>query len=109
MSPFAQYIQEREGKSIIEDEFGFATYFYVENHCYIEDVFVLKEHRKGHHASRYAAIIAAEAKLKGYNKLLGSVAVKAHNSTYSTMALITNGFKIISCEPNTIYFEKMID
>lgn len=107
-SNYARYIREREGKHIVEDEYGFATYVYLNEHCYIEDIFVRREFRTQGHASRYADQIAAEAKEKGFTKLLGSVCPNAKGADASLRVLQAYGFRLISSDKNLIYLEKEI-
>ena len=107
-SNYAQYIREREGKSIIEDAHGFATYLYTKEHCYIEDIFVVVGERQNGHAARYADQIAEEARLKGFKKLLGSVCPSAQGSDISLKVLQAYGFKLLSSDKNIIYMEKDI-
>lgn len=107
-SLYGQYIAEREGKHIIENEFGFATYFFTGEFCYIEEIFVLEPHRKSGIAAKYADEIAKEAKSVGVNKLLGSVSPKAPSSTQSLKVLLAYGFQLLSSEQNLIYLAKEI-
>lgn len=107
-SNYARYIREREGKHIVEDDYGFATYIYLDEHCYIEDIFVRKEFRTQGHASRYADQIAEEAKQKGFKKLLGSVCPQAMGADQSLKVLQAYGFKLLSSDKNLIYLEKEI-
>ena len=94
LSNFGRYIYEREGKQIIEDEHGFATFLPCGEFMYIEDIYVVPEQRKNGVASRYADEIAKHALQKGYKKLLGSVKVSANGSTNSIKVLLAYGFKL---------------
>ncbi len=107
-SNYAKYIREREGKHIVEDEFGFATYMYTQEHCYIEDIFVVAGERKNGHAARYADQIEKLALEAGFTKLLGSVCPSANGSDVSLKVLQAYGFKLLSSDKNVIYLEKII-
>lgn len=107
-SLFAQYIKERTKKEILESDIGFATYEFLQDGVYIEDIFVLPEHRQEGSASRLADIIAGIAKSKGFHKLYGTVAPQAKTSTDSLKVLLAYGFKLTKCEPNLIVMEKEI-
>lgn len=107
-SNFAQYIKERAGKSIVESEKGFATYFYQDEFVYIEDIFVNAEHRKSGVATEFADRIAEEAKNLGYAKMLGSVCPSANGSTASLKVLLAYGFKLFKSLDNVIYLSKEI-
>ena len=108
MSLFGSYIKEIHDKNIIEDEYGFATYFTAFNneYMYIEDIYVVPEKRKDGCASKYADKIAEIAKEKGIKKLLGSVNLSIKNPTASTKVLLAYGFKILEADSTIIYFYK---
>lgn len=110
MSLYGDYIQERLGKKIIEDEFGFATYYtaYNNEYMYIEDLYVKPECRKQAKASSYADQIAEIAREKGIKKLLGSVNLLSNNPDASLKTLYGYGFKLKECVDQLIYLEKEI-
>ncbi len=108
MSLYADYIKEREGKHIIEDEDGFATYLFGDGYVYIVDIYVTKESRHKGVGQAYAEKIAEIAKEKGFNKLLGTVDPLTNGSTYNVYAFIKYGFKISSCDGTLIYLTKEI-
>lgn len=108
MSHFASYIYERQGKSIIEDEHGFATYYYIKDACYIEDIYVVQDSRRSGIAGKYADMIAEEARSKGYSKLMGSVNLLTNEPTESMYALLRYGFKLSSANNNLIILLKDI-
>lgn len=108
MSLYGEYIKERVGKEIVESDKGFATYSYVDNGCYIEDIYVIPEHRRSGEAARLADEVAHTAKAKGLQKLFGSVVPSAKGSTSSLKVLLSYGFKLLSADKNIIYFEKDI-
>lgn len=109
-SHYANYIYEREGKSIIETEHGFATYAYMHDikAVYLEDLYVVPEKRRSKEATLLVDAVVQQAKLKGYNTLIGSVAPKANGSTDSLKAVLSYGMKLHSCDGNLIWFKKEI-
>lgn len=107
-SLFAQYIYERSNKSIIEDENGFATFYFINDICYIEDIYVKSDMRKHGIASKYADTILAQAKLKGAKKLMGSVNLKANNPTTSMKVLLAYGFDLAFNDNQMIYLQKEV-
>lgn len=110
MSLFGEYIKETQGKDIIEDENGFATFYpaFNNSYMYIEDIYVKPEKRKSAQASHYADCIAEVARQRGIPKLLGSVNLEIENPTRSVKVLLAYGFKVVETRDNVIYFEKDI-
>ena len=112
MSLYGDYIKERKGYGIIEDEHGFATYGTMdvdgEKAMYIEEIFVRPEFRQNKIASKYADEIALIAKNNGIKKLIGSVCTATNNAHQSLLVLLGYGFKLYSNDHDTIYFIKDI-
>ncbi len=106
MSLFSEYIKERGGKEIVESDKGFATYYYVNDGCYIEDIYVKEEFRKSGEASRLANEISEIAKSKGYKMLYGTVCPSANGSTSSLKVLLAYGFSLDSSMNNLIVMKK---
>ena len=106
MSLFGQYIYERQNKCILENEFGFATYYFQNDCCYIEDIYVVREKRKSGLASEMADKIAEEAKSKGMKYLIGSVKPSTSGSTASLKVLLAYGFQLVSAQEDFIWFKK---
>lgn len=108
MSLYGQYIAEREGKHIVEDSVGFATYQFLPDlgAVYIENIFVREESRQRGVAAGYADKIADIAKAQNYKKLLGSVKPSANGSTSSLKVLLSYGFELLSSEQDAIWLKK---
>jgi len=108
-SHLARYIYERQGKSIVEDENGFATYYMTNGVCYIEDVYVIPEKRRSKVCFGYADKIAEIAKKNGMSALIGTVKPSAFGSTESLKLLLAYGFKLECCEHDFIFFRKNLE
>lgn len=108
MSLFGDYIKERAGKQIVEDEFGFATYSFIKEGCYIEDLYVIPAQRKSGHASRLADRIVNVCKSKGCTALIGTVATGANGATDSLKVLLAYGFKLQSAQNEMVLLRKEI-
>ncbi len=106
MSLYAQYIKEREGKEIVEDNQGFATYTFVHDGVYIQDLFVHPDFRQKGAASRYADQIAEIAKSKGYSKMYGSVCLSAKSCDDSLKVLQAYGFKLAHYDGGLLFMVK---
>lgn len=109
-SNYALYIKEREGKDIIEDVRGFATYeIYGSEAVYIVDIFVRKEFRNEGIAKSYADAIASIARDKGIKLMLGSVDPRANGASASEKVLIAYGMAYKGTGPDGLrYFSKEI-
>lgn len=108
-SLYAKYIKERTDDEILENEYGFATYrFLNENQCYIVDIFVVESMRKKGVASAMADHIADLAKEKGCTALLGTVNPSCKGATESIQTLIAFGMTVSSSTDNIIIFKKGI-
>lgn len=108
MSLFAKYKKEREGKETLEREHGFATYFFHEDFCYLEDIFVDINFRQEGLAARMADDVCAIAKAKGYSKLMGSVNTRTNNVTTSIKVLLAYGMRFHDVQDHMIFFVKEI-
>ena len=109
LSNYGSYLYERLGKSILEDENGFAVYFNVNKACYIEEIYVKPEMRKSGIAAGYADKIAAEAKQKGMEILIGTVKPMSKGATTSMKVLLAYGFEVESCNGELIFFKKSLE
>lgn len=108
-SLYAKYLMERTDDLILEREFGYCTYRYVdEETVYIVDIFVLQEFRKTHYASDMADYVAAEAKAKGVKKMIGSVVPSKKGATISMKVLLGYGMELDSATNDFIVFKKGI-
>jgi GNAT superfamily N-acetyltransferase len=109
LSLFGKYILERQNKQIIENEFGFATYYFENVHCYIEDIYVVPEKRKSDIAKTFADEITQIAKDKNCKWLIGSVKPSANGSTASLKVLLAYGFQLHKCFDDFIWFRKDLE
>ena len=108
-SMYGKYLKEKTNDAIIESEFGFATYRYIDPATvYIVDIFVLPDFRKTKVASAMADFIVEEAKNKGCNKLIGSVVPSNKGSTTSLKVLLGYGMNLKSSTNDFVIFEKDI-
>lgn len=109
MSLYAEYIAEREGRHIIEDNYGFMSYIFLpENVCFITDAYVKPEYRKLGQARRYLDFVINEAKERGCTKLLATVCVQTNNATDSLKATLAGGFELKMTNSTMIYLERSI-
>jgi GNAT superfamily N-acetyltransferase len=106
MQQLAAYLKEREGfDSVITDE-GFASYRINGDDCYIRDIYIHHDYRKGGAASAIADQIASTARRFGCRYLTGSVDTSKGDPTASTKILLAYGFKVVSAVQGGIWFRK---
>lgn len=105
---YKEYLKERENAELIYTEFGFITYKFLPEHCYIEDIYIVPEKRKSGLGVELEALVIEIAKALGYKKVLGSVCTDANNWKTSQKVLEKIGYVPLSQEGNVIYFEKEI-
>ncbi len=108
LSHYGRYIYEREGKSIIENEKGFVTYIFAKDFVYMEDIYVAPEFRRSGATYEFVEKVAEQARLKGYNKLVGTVKPTANGATTSLKGMLAHGFEVDSCDGTLIWFKKEI-
>ena len=107
-SLYAEYLKERTTDYILENDYGFATYRFLDEGktVYIIDIFIKPEHRKELRASFIADEICKIAKERGCTKLIGSVVPSAKNSTVSMKVLLGYGMSLEKSGDDWIIFRK---
>lgn len=106
MSLYGDYIKEREGKEILENEHGFFTYKIDGDECYIEDIFIKKESRLNGIGKKMALTISEIAKANGCRFLTGTCIPSTNGATDSMKAMLSFGFKIHSATNDRIVLWK---
>lgn len=108
MSLYLDYVREHKIKEIIEKPWGFATYAIRGEECYIEDIYVTPEERRGSKASELADEVVKIAKASRCKYLSGSVNPISADPTRSIKVLFGYGFKFLRSEPGILWFVKDI-
>lgn len=106
LSLYGQYILEREGKSILENEHGFFTYKIYDEECFIEDIFIKKESRRTGVATEMANMMADMARQAGCKFLTGTCVPSTFGASESMKAMFSYGFKIHSAKEDKIILIK---
>ena len=112
MNMYKEYLEElHEGKSLLFDETGFIVYWIRENEvlgkeCYIEDIYVVKAHRKNGATHILRKKVEKIAKETNCDVVTGSVVPAANGATASLKMMISNGFELLCNDENTIWFKK---
>ena len=103
---YPAYLKEREGVDVLEKPYGFATYKFRENDCYIVDIYVTPEKRRLGLASQLADEISEIARASGYRVLTGSVDVRDKRHGENAATLLAYGMRPYTQEGYITYFVK---
>lgn len=106
-SLFAQYCEERLGKTVFENEHGFVS-IVINKTFYIEDVFIKEGSRDKDHAKKFMFDAFKLAKEKGYDSVYGSVFIRAKNCEKSLSMALNLDFKISHIAGEMIYLKREI-
>lgn len=108
LSLYGQYISERTQDAVLESEYGFLTYRYLDDGktVYIIDIYVVPEERHKNRAAEMADIVAQSAKIKGCTEMIGTVIPSTKNSTASLKVLLGYGMTLKSSGNDVIVFRK---
>lgn len=104
---FAQYCEERLGKTVLENEHGFLS-FSITDCFYIEDVYVTPESRGNAEADLLYIEAIEIAKQKGFKEVYGSVFVKAKGAEKSAQMLLSRKWMFSHISGQIIFFKKVI-
>lgn len=102
-SLYAQYLIEKTERKILESEDGFITYEIEGEHCYIADIFVVKEKRLQGIAMKMCLQVGDIALKEGCKFIIGTVQVRDRESTESLNACLKMGMRLTRSDVNTIY------
>jgi GNAT superfamily N-acetyltransferase len=106
-SLFAQYFEEREGKTVFETEDGFVSIMIGER-FYVEHLFIKKESRGKKIAHQFEIYCINLAKSRGYKEVFGSVSIGTNNPEFSLMMMLDHGWKLHSTNREMIFIKKDI-
>lgn len=109
MSLYGQYLKEREGFEIIENDYGFASYKCIGQECYLRDLYVVPNKRKSHVASDLADQICEIGKQNGCKYLSGSVSPEDPNATRNIQVLIAYGMRLVRSTNDLLWFIKELN
>lgn len=94
MNKWSMYFKEREGFDSLETNEAILSYKINGEECYIRDIYVLPEARRGGHGWKIADIVSEMAKDIGCKYLTGSIVPSTAGASESMMALLRYGFRI---------------
>lgn len=108
MSLYGKYIKEREGKEIIENDYGFASYSVTPDGIYVENIYILPTFRKSGIAVDLEKQIIEIIKQKGLKYLYSSVAINTPDCSANLARLIKHGARLHSAANNLIFCVKEV-
>lgn len=111
---FDQYLKETLNLDMIKDPEGrgFLTYGFDcvpgadFRHVYIQDLYVLPEHRKSHIAAKMADEVGQIAKAKGYGVMFGTVSKHSKTPDRSREVLTRYGMDLYAEDKDTYWYAK---
>jgi GNAT superfamily N-acetyltransferase len=109
MDMFSEYYLEREGFRTVTTDYGFASFKIDGKECYLKDIYVKKEHRRGGHASEIAQMVESIAIEEGCDCIKGSIVPDLPGATECLAGQLKFGFKLFSSHENFIVLIKELD
>lgn len=108
---WADYIKETFGKEMLQNEYGFATFYIVPETtvCYLEDIYVAPEFRRAEFGSELEDAVIKWAKERYCTEIMGSVNLNIATPERSMNVLLSRGYKLTSATPTMLYFRKQLD
>lgn len=110
MSLYADYLKERSDDAILENDFGFVVYRFVEDGkaVYLVDIYIVPQYRKTGHGKGMAGLVAQLAKDVGCTSMIGTVKPSAKGSTISLKVLLAYGMHLERSGDDFIIMRKEI-
>ena len=105
---YGKYVLEREGRRIIEEDGGFATFITDGELCYIVDMFVDLTKRYRGLGTKMADEISGIARDEGCKWLFATVDPTLASSTMSMQSILVYGFTLSHIKPPLIFFKKKL-
>lgn len=105
---YAQYIEEREGKKVLETHYGFIIYEIEKDFLFIQDLFIVKEKRKNKLATEMVDMVVNEAKELGCKELHSIVDLRSLNCSDSFEFALKYGSKVNKQDGNILFLKKDI-
>jgi GNAT superfamily N-acetyltransferase len=107
---YKEYLKEREGKDVIETDYGFVIYELSDDCIYLTDMYVMPEKRNKGLTTVLDGKVKRVGKENGCTKMLTSLCTKANNWKHSLKAIKNQKYKLYKTDKatNMIYFIKEI-
>lgn len=108
-SMYEKYIKERENLDVIKNEFGFICYRIEKDHCFINDYFVLEEHRRKGIGYSLADQVFEICKQKGIKEVYCQTDDTANGALLSAHTILNYGFVAVSKDGNVTCYYKEVE
>lgn len=105
---YAKYVKERENAEILENEFGFVKYVFLNNQCHISDMYVVPEKRAsgaGHALQKQLEIIALK---NGCEILTADIQLNDPGHMNTLAAAGKTGFQVTEAQGRTLFIAKKL-
>jgi predicted GNAT superfamily acetyltransferase len=106
---FANYLLEREGAKILENESGFLIYKITGEECFIKDLCVSKDVRQQSKCRDLIASLSGIAKQAGAKYLTGNIFIKDKGHMVTLIAAHALGFKLVGANNDVLMILKDLE
>lgn len=108
MSLWSAYHKETEGHETLETESGFIRFSLNPPNCYVHDLYVRPDLRRGKYATNLADSVTLIAREAGCTHMWSEVGVVSRTSTEALYANLSYGFKVQRAENGFILMCKEV-
>ena len=105
---YAKYIKERENAQVLENESGFITYKFINDECFICDVFVDPKARKKGVISELVDALAAIAEQEQATHLSANIYLNDPGANRTLSAALKIGFEVVGAAPGALAIVRKI-
>lgn len=105
---YSQYIWEREGAEIIENEVAFIIYKIIDKECMILEMFVDPISRGSNKKREIIEELSSLAIKKGCEGLSGTIDLNAKDASHALSAVLRFGFKVVQAQNNILVLYKKL-
>jgi GNAT superfamily N-acetyltransferase len=106
MELYKQYLLERENTHLHYDEDSFIAYEFIDNYCFIKELYVSSEQRRIGKATLLVNMIQDLAKEKGMKYVMGGVCLSANGWQKSLALMYKEGYNLKEIIKDMIYLIK---
>ena len=108
MKFYVDYVKERNGWEVIQNDHGFICYSITEQMVCIEELFIEKVYRQSKIGKTLVDLVCEKAQEKGFTHLYGVIHTNALTADVAMLGALKIGFSIIRAEGNKIIIAKKV-